>query len=143
MITLKNYPCSSHRDNRYYDYFHWCKENTSINIKAYDNKPRLCRSILDKRTPVGCIPNISVITENACNRPFKTMSKDLSDHKLDSSLFSVEMIDDEIDIFDANGNIQKNGFVIVKNAIPTDVMEQVANANSIISQLHPINSSIL
>lgn len=132
---LKITPVPSHRDNRYYDYFHWCKENTSINIKAYDNKPRLCRSILDKRTPVGCIPNISVQLKMPVIDRSRLCLKDLSDYKLDSSLFSVEMIDDEIDIFDANEIFKKNGFVIVKNAIPTDVMEQVANrANSIIHE---------
>ena len=35
---LKITPVPSHRDNRYYDYFHWCKENTSINSRLnYSN----------------------------------------------------------------------------------------------------------
>ena len=129
-------------DNGKYNYFSWCNNRKdSFYVLSYDNKPRICRFILDNKKPVEFDSSISIqrlMPQIDRSRP---CIKDLTNCKLSSSLYTVQMEDGSFNIERAHTIFKKFGFVIVKAAIPTDVMEEVANhANSII---HKYRSEIV
>ena len=121
-------------EKKAYNYFYWCKRSKSGFIKSYGSS-RLCRFILDKdKSTKKVIPNITIQKIFPKINPLIPSIKDISNCILDSSLYTVEMVNDDFNIQKAHDIFRKNGFVIVKNAINKDRMKDVADTSNEIIQ---------
>ena len=115
----------------HFNYFYWCEgRDESFYIQSYDNKPRMLRFILDNKIPLELNSNILVQTNMPAIDHSKPCVKNLTKCRLNSSLFTVEMIDGNFNIPLAHEIFKRNGLVIVKNALPIDVMEEVSKEST-------------
>ena len=117
------------------DYFNWCPKNgkKSFYIKSYDKKNKICNYKKDKnkKPQANFIKHGVSVQKTKPNINLKLESiKNISNLLLDSSLFTVNMVNGDFNIEKAHDIFKKNGFVIIKDAIDKDVMKKVADISN-------------
>lgn len=114
-----------------YNYFYWCNTPRSFYIRSYDKVAKIFRVVQDKvgpetftRTDISVeklMPQIDVS---------RTCIKDLTNCELSSSLYTVEMDEGKFNIPKAHNIFKKYGFVIVKNAVKSSLMEKISKKST-------------